>query len=234
MQIIVQGHGLEITPYLRDYVHKKIAKIEQYFSNIQKAEVILDVRSIDERTRRQVAEVNMWLAGKKVIRASEAAGDMYAAIDLVLKEVERQTKKHKDKHVKEKRREAERLKKSLGAPAPGIEKPSRAIVKVSRFSTKPMSPEEAKEELKLSKDDFIIFRNAETHSPNLVYRSGAKTLELIEPEKTDIKSLTPEGAAEELGKEGKDFLVFENSNTGGINVIFRRKTGNFGLIEPEY
>jgi putative sigma-54 modulation protein len=29
------------------------------------------------------------------------------------------------------------------------------------------------------------------------------------------------------------FLVFRNANTDTINVLYRRKDGNFGLIEPE-
>jgi putative sigma-54 modulation protein len=30
----------------------------------------------------------------------------------------------------------------------------------------------------------------------------------------------------------KDFFVFTNDNSGSINVIYRRRDGNFGLIEP--
>jgi putative sigma-54 modulation protein len=31
----------------------------------------------------------------------------------------------------------------------------------------------------------------------------------------------------------KDFLVFTDSATEDINVIYRRKDGNYGLIEPQ-
>jgi len=30
----------------------------------------------------------------------------------------------------------------------------------------------------------------------------------------------------------KNFYVFTNDNSGDINVIYRRRDGNFGLIEP--
>jgi len=40
-------------------------------------------------------------------------------------------------------------------------------------------------------------------------------------------------AAIEVG-DGRDaFLVFRNSTTEEINVLFRRPDGNLGLIEPE-
>jgi putative sigma-54 modulation protein len=33
---------------------------------------------------------------------------------------------------------------------------------------------------------------------------------------------------------GHDFFVFSNSETEQVNVLYRRKDGNFGLIEPEF
>ncbi|MCX5726279.1 MAG: ribosome-associated translation inhibitor RaiA [Candidatus Saganbacteria bacterium] len=234
MQVKIQGHGLEVTPNLKDYVDKKIAKIERFFKNIQKAEVILDVRDINDANKRHVAEVSMWVSGKKVLRATEGAKDMYSAIDLVFKEIEGQTKRHKEKHVEEVRREAESIKDELEGSSLPPEKPSTSIMRVSRFSPKPLTREDAIEELKLSKDDFMVFRNADTHSFNVIYKAGNKGFELIEPEKEEFKSFSPEDAAGELGKVGKNFFVFKNLDTGGLNVIFRRKTGNFGLIEPEY
>ena len=32
---------------------------------------------------------------------------------------------------------------------------------------------------------------------------------------------------------GHDFFVFRNAETEQVNVIYRRKDGNYGLIEPE-
>jgi len=33
---------------------------------------------------------------------------------------------------------------------------------------------------------------------------------------------------------GHDFFVFRNAETDQVNVIYRRKDGNYGLIEPEF
>lgn len=48
-----------------------------------------------------------------------------------------------------------------------------------------------------------------------------------------IKPMTPEEAAMQMDLLGHDFFVFSNSDNGSINVIYRRKDGNYGLIEPE-
>jgi len=31
----------------------------------------------------------------------------------------------------------------------------------------------------------------------------------------------------------KDFFIFSNSSSGDFNIVYRRKDGDFGLIEPE-
>jgi putative sigma-54 modulation protein len=33
---------------------------------------------------------------------------------------------------------------------------------------------------------------------------------------------------------GHSFFVFSNAETEQVNVVYKRKDGNYGLIEPEY
>ncbi len=185
MQIIIQGHGTDVTAPLREYAEKKIAKLEEFFKNIQKAEVTLDVRKIENQFRTQVAEVTVWTAGK-IIRATDGASDMYAAIDQVFEKLEKQIEKHKEKMVHEARRIRGKAKEQFRDMADRMFKPKElagpVVVKVKRFAMKPMAPEDAAHEMELL---------------------------------------------------GHDFFVFQNSKTGEINTIYKRSSGNYGLIEPE-
>ena len=54
----------------------------------------------------------------------------------------------------------------------------------------------------------------------------------IEIEKLIAKPMDPEEAAMQLAISQQDFLVFRNSHSRVINVIYKRKDGNLGLIEP--
>jgi len=54
----------------------------------------------------------------------------------------------------------------------------------------------------------------------------------IEIEKLFAKPMDPEEAAMQITISQQDFLVFRNSHTRDINVIYKRKDGNLGLIEP--
>lgn len=48
-----------------------------------------------------------------------------------------------------------------------------------------------------------------------------------------IKPMTPEEAALQLELVGHDFFVFTNSETNETAVVYRRRDGNYGLIEPQ-
>jgi len=54
----------------------------------------------------------------------------------------------------------------------------------------------------------------------------------IEVEKIVAKPMDAEEAAMQFNLSQQDFLVFRNSRTREINVIYRRKDGNLGLMEP--
>ena len=46
-------------------------------------------------------------------------------------------------------------------------------------------------------------------------------------------SINPEEAIEQMELLGHDFYVFFNAEAGAVNVLYRRKDGNYGLIQPE-
>ena len=55
---------------------------------------------------------------------------------------------------------------------------------------------------------------------------------IIETEKLVAKPMDPEEAAMQLNLSQQDFLVFRNSRSREINVLYKRRDGNLGLIEP--
>ncbi len=49
-----------------------------------------------------------------------------------------------------------------------------------------------------------------------------------------IKPMSTEEAVMQMDLLGHDFYVFSNSDTEEVNVVYRRRDGNYGLIEPEF
>lgn len=55
---------------------------------------------------------------------------------------------------------------------------------------------------------------------------------IIERRQLDLKPMSAEEAAMQLDIEKQNFFVFTNSKSGDVNVMYRRKDGNYGLIRP--
>ena len=56
---------------------------------------------------------------------------------------------------------------------------------------------------------------------------------IVKSKRFDLQPLTPDEAAVEMELIGHDFFVFTNADTGRTNVVYRRKAGDYGLIEPQ-
>jgi putative sigma-54 modulation protein len=48
-----------------------------------------------------------------------------------------------------------------------------------------------------------------------------------------VNPMTPDEAVLQLELVGHDFFVFRNADSEGINVVYRRRDGRYGLIEPQ-
>ena len=59
-----------------------------------------------------------------------------------------------------------------------------------------------------------------------------KPVRIVRARRYDVKPMSVDEAALEVGPT-RTFVVFRNSSTDTINVIFRRLDGNLGLIDPE-
>jgi putative sigma-54 modulation protein len=48
-----------------------------------------------------------------------------------------------------------------------------------------------------------------------------------------VKPMVPEEAVLQLELVGHDFFVFQNAESGDVNVVYRRRDASYGLIEPQ-
>lgn len=55
---------------------------------------------------------------------------------------------------------------------------------------------------------------------------------IVQARRYRVKPMTPEEAALSLDGDGDQFVVFRDSETSRLSVLYKRKDGNFGLIQP--
>ena len=58
-------------------------------------------------------------------------------------------------------------------------------------------------------------------------------LPIVKMKQFAIKPMSPEEAVLQLELIGHDFFVFRNADSSEVNVVYRRRGGGYGLIEPQ-
>ncbi|MBS6184526.1 MAG: ribosome-associated translation inhibitor RaiA [Clostridium celatum] len=58
--------------------------------------------------------------------------------------------------------------------------------------------------------------------------------EIVKVKKFNIKPMSTEEAILQMELVEHNFFVFKDSDTDNVNVIYKRKDGNYGLLEPDY
>jgi len=59
-------------------------------------------------------------------------------------------------------------------------------------------------------------------------------IQIVKTKKFAMKPVNPEEACLQMEMLGHTFFVFLNSETEQVNVVYKRKNGTYGLIEPEF
>lgn len=181
MRISVTFRHMEPTDAIKDYVVKKLTKVNRYLDEPIEATVVLSLEKY-----RNIAEVTL-SAGRNVINCTESTDDIYSAIDKSLDKLERQIKKQKQKV---------RSKKSRTKPD------HEAFIQEAA-----LQDEAAAQQPEWEKKIAVI-------------------------ETADVKPIGLEEAVMWLENNPQaDFLMFTNSKDNRINVMYRRRNGDFGLLQ---
>ena len=59
-------------------------------------------------------------------------------------------------------------------------------------------------------------------------------IQIVKTKRFAVKPVNPEEACPQMEMLGHNFYVFLNSDTDQVNVVYKRKNGTYGLIEPEF
>jgi putative sigma-54 modulation protein len=166
---------------------------------------IIEVQVIlDVQKYRHQAEVILHCSNHITLEASATSNDMYASIDQVVLRIARQMRKCKTRLMRNHR--------------PGRQQGREIAENLARWQW-------------LTSKDVLEGALGE-ESENEV--EVASSPDLIQTEKYPVKPMSPEEAVLQMEFSKKQFLVFLNAKTEKVSVLYRRKHGDFGLIEPTF
>ena len=177
MNIIITGKDLKATEAIKDYVEKKLERIEKYFEG---EEIKVQVKIKSEKGS-QIAEMQVNVKTYS-IRAVTETKDLYASIDKDIDILEGQIRKIKTKKEKMNKDESIRLKESNLSD--GISVVEKEVIKTLYYDIKPLSVEDAKLKLEEKTGNiFFTFINVDTGKVNVLFKlKDSDNYGVVEPE----------------------------------------------------
>ncbi|MBB4824506.1 ribosomal subunit interface protein [Sporosarcina luteola] len=180
----IRGENIEVTPAIREYVEKKVHKLERYFSEGANATAHVNLKVYNDKQTKVEITIPM---KNLTLRAEERHDDMYAAVDLIVDKLERQIRKYKTR-VNRKFREREGVAAFLQTverernleEEHASDESDFQVVRTKQFDLKPMDQEEAILQMNMLGHNFYIFTDAESDGTNIVYKRRDGKYGLIE------------------------------------------------------
>jgi putative sigma-54 modulation protein len=174
MELQLTAQGIEILPTVRSYVEKKFGKLDRHFPNINGVAVELSEQNTKSQGQRYRAQVTLDANGT-LLRAEEQAENLLIAIDKVVPVIDRQIERYKGKLY-------QRGKNGPSIRTINHEESMPKLVRTKRFALKPMSVDDAIEQMELLGHDFFLFQNIASKEINLLYQREDGNYSIIEAE----------------------------------------------------
>jgi len=181
MELQIAGTNLELTPAVHRYVERKLGKLNRHLPNIIESKVEISEEKTRSPQQHYLVRVTVTGgAGGAVFHGEERGEDLFKAVDKVAAIMTRQLEHHKGK-LYEKGRGSSLARGELNESTEPVE-PARKVVRTKRFAVKPMSVDEAIEQIEILGHSFFLFFDADAEEIRLLYRRNDGNYGLIEPE----------------------------------------------------
>ncbi len=184
MEMQISGKNIDVLPAVRSYITRKLGKIDRYLPNILAFDVVVTEEKTKSPDQRYIVQVTVNNNGT-LLRGEERGQDFYTATDKVAEVMSRQIEHYKGKLPYSKKRATPSIRTgTTGENGPAQEEAVETgprIVKTKKFDVKPMSLDEAVDQMELLGHDFFLFFNPDDNRMNLLYKRKDGNYGLIEP-----------------------------------------------------
>lgn len=216
MNVNVSFKNMESSPSLREYAVDKLENIVgKYVRGKVDGSVVLSVES-----HRHIANFTLGIKNLTV-KGKDESQDMYSSIDLALEKIEKQLRRHKDRIREHQPTNGQARQFSMGVISPLGGSPSLEAEGdfdeefAEDFDRYPAPEEDEGEEAEEvveteSGEEVRVMRNEEYEAAPMSIRDAVLQLELLDE---------------------REFVVFTNTETEALSIVYWRNDGNVGLIE---
>jgi putative sigma-54 modulation protein len=223
MQLATTFRHMEASQAVRAYAEERLDKIRKYF---QRDPIAAHATFSVERNHNHTAEFQITLPNGIVIQARETTEDMYSSIDLAGARIERQVRKWKDKI---------RDHKPHGGPSFSVR---GRVIEAGPLEPRPGARSGARPAARGSSRGILARPGARrkgrgetpaTRPP--VTPPKAPALKVVKEQTFTVRPTRVDDAVMQMNLLETEFFVFLDVDTKAVSVVYRRKDGNYGLIE---
>jgi putative sigma-54 modulation protein len=101
MELLIQGRNFEVGERTRDYIAKKVRRLQRHLPSIDTIRVELNEEGTRSQEHRMVARVTVSVNdGATTLSGEERGVNALAAIDLLIDSLDRRLKRHKGKRYR--------------------------------------------------------------------------------------------------------------------------------------
>jgi putative sigma-54 modulation protein len=159
---------------LRHRIETKLAKVTRFLPKITEARVVFGRERHQHLTRVTVQ------AKGTTLHAEAAGADFHSGLDEAVESLAEQARRYKERIRSRKPRPSRRGRVARPAVSEPPAEPAPDLL-VRRLAAKPMSVDEALEQMRTRRDDVLVFTNARSRTVNVLRRRPDGRLELVQP-----------------------------------------------------
>jgi putative sigma-54 modulation protein len=207
----VLARNCEVDDALQTHFEEKLESLERVWPKADEAVVRLS----HERGR-YAAEITL-VSGGMLTRGEERAANLRQAFDAAIEKLEGQLRRYKKKATSQARRHDNRddvagtvINSSL--PAAGIAPDGISTNPTSAVQTPPV------DDGRSAADEGDAYDDSDE--------------EVVRVKRFALKPMSVQEAALQMGLLGHSFFVFRDAQNNQVSVVYRRRDGGYGLIEP--
>jgi putative sigma-54 modulation protein len=178
MELQITGKNMEIDPWVRSYIERKLGKLNRHLPNIMEARFEITEEQTKSPQQHYVAQLIVDASGMN-LRAEGRGENPLVAVDRVEEVMDRQISDFKGKRHGQK----SRTPSATRGMAPAVESgPPRKIAKIKQVVVRRYTVNEAVAQLEALEYHFLLFYNTASGSLNIIYRLEDGNFGLIEPD----------------------------------------------------
>jgi len=212
--MVIQGRKLQVTDAIKGYVESKISHaLAHYGQEVKEVDVTLSARGGDTGThgrKQQKVEITVYTVRNGVVRVTDAEDTLYASIDLVSDKLERKMNKIKELAIAK-------------GKWPGRAGPKAGAIEEAEF-------QEYRAEVAY---ETAVFDKEEALKAELAALASSFPTNVVRNKRVVLDPMSLEEAIDALEALGHDFYLFWEIESDSLQVLYRRESGNYGLLAPQ-